>query len=265
LFEQHGYEIGPVNATSRRAKTVWEVLSEAGLKVIVVNVPVTYPPEKVNGIMISGIVGLRNVSSDYTYPLEINNDLRQLGYVLDLPVEQSPDIQQVLEMIEKRKKTVIHLINNYDWDLFIVVFLALDRVQHFFWNSMSGSNQDSPNRNIILRTYEELDNVIQELLSLVGDNTNIFLFSDHGFGSLHKEIFINNWLRELGLLQQIELKIDSKPSFSSGKNYDGKLGRLKGKVKGLVRKSSFLFPKLTQKPGALPVEGFGLIYEEDNH
>ena len=41
--------------TSRnmKAKTLWEVLSDAGKRVVVVNVPVTYPPRQVNGILVA--------------------------------------------------------------------------------------------------------------------------------------------------------------------------------------------------------------------
>lgn len=57
FFISKGYGIRLTNATDRKAKAVWELLSEKGLKVIVINVPMTYPPDRVNGIMISGIVG----------------------------------------------------------------------------------------------------------------------------------------------------------------------------------------------------------------
>jgi predicted AlkP superfamily phosphohydrolase/phosphomutase len=35
-------------------KAIWNILSEYGKQVLVVNVPMTYPPEPVNGIMVSG-------------------------------------------------------------------------------------------------------------------------------------------------------------------------------------------------------------------
>ena len=38
-----------VNSTSVRAPTLWELLSRAGKRVGVMNVPVTYPPAPVNG------------------------------------------------------------------------------------------------------------------------------------------------------------------------------------------------------------------------
>jgi len=208
FFVHEGYDLRLVNATDRKAKAVWEVLSEKGLKVIVVNVPVTYPPEKVNGIMISGMVGFRAISRDYTYPKEIKNELAKIGYILDVPLEARLghilDAQHPIDMTEKRRQAVIHLMKNYPWDLFIVVFSALDRVQHFFWKYMNSSSGESPLRDVILKTYEALDNVINELLGLVDRDTNFIFFSDHGFGPLHKEIFLNNWFKNLGLLKLVE-------------------------------------------------------------
>jgi predicted AlkP superfamily phosphohydrolase/phosphomutase len=37
-------------------KTLWEILSQAGKRVVVINVPVTFPPREVNGILISGFL-----------------------------------------------------------------------------------------------------------------------------------------------------------------------------------------------------------------
>ncbi len=37
-------------------KAIWNILSEYGKQVIVMNVPLTYPPEAVNGIMVSGLM-----------------------------------------------------------------------------------------------------------------------------------------------------------------------------------------------------------------
>jgi len=212
FFKQEGYGLRLVNATDRKAKAIWEILSENGLKVIVVNVPVTYPPEKVNGIMISGMVGFRDTSHDYAYPEEIKSELDQIGYILDVPLEarlgHALDAQHPLDMIERRKLAAIHLITNYPWDLFVVVFSAPDRVQHFFWKYMNGSDEEHSFKDVILRTYQAIDGAIQELLELVDMDTDLIIFSDHGFGPLRKEILLNNWFKNLGLLKCIE---SSKP------------------------------------------------------
>ncbi len=48
------YGVRFVNANSRRSRTLWRMLSQAGRRVAVIGFPVTYPPEPINGLMISG-------------------------------------------------------------------------------------------------------------------------------------------------------------------------------------------------------------------
>ena len=43
------FEQAPVNATVRDGIPLWEILSREGKKVLVIGIPVTYPPDKVSG------------------------------------------------------------------------------------------------------------------------------------------------------------------------------------------------------------------------
>ena len=53
-------EVYVPTSTHQNGRTLWEYLSELDRRVFVMNVPVTYPPRKVNGILIGGF--LRSVS-----------------------------------------------------------------------------------------------------------------------------------------------------------------------------------------------------------
>src|SRR3989338_3957851 len=46
------FQIEIPTARNRKAKTIWQELSEQGKRVIVINVPLTYPPKQVNGILV---------------------------------------------------------------------------------------------------------------------------------------------------------------------------------------------------------------------
>src|SRR5690349_2291656 len=48
------YSHVPTTSHERGGETFWRYASQAGKKCLIVNVPLTYPPEKVNGILISG-------------------------------------------------------------------------------------------------------------------------------------------------------------------------------------------------------------------
>src|SRR5579872_4614515 len=76
--KDNSYEYAPVTSLDRGAKAVWEYASDAGKRCLIVNVPLTYPPEKVNGVMISGFPYPES-RKDFAWPRgvieEINKEL----------------------------------------------------------------------------------------------------------------------------------------------------------------------------------------------
>jgi len=64
----------PVNSTLRDGVPIWELAGRKGLKSVVVGVPITYPPSKINGLLIGDFLtpfGKR----DFTWPPELLDDL----------------------------------------------------------------------------------------------------------------------------------------------------------------------------------------------
>ena len=53
--KQGTYEELFVNRKLIKSETLWKCLSDVGKKVIVINVPLTYPPEEINGYLMSGM------------------------------------------------------------------------------------------------------------------------------------------------------------------------------------------------------------------
>src|SRR5512146_1369714 len=60
------YDLAPVSVRDRDGKSVWDLIGDAGKKVIVMNVPVTWPPQPVNGLLVTGMLTPRN-AENYTY------------------------------------------------------------------------------------------------------------------------------------------------------------------------------------------------------
>src|SRR5437763_345587 len=69
----------------RGGKAIWNILSEYGKQVLVINVPATYPPETVNGIMVSGYM-TPSADVDFTYPGTFKEELLRVvpDYIIDL-------------------------------------------------------------------------------------------------------------------------------------------------------------------------------------
>ncbi|HLA48241.1 MAG TPA: alkaline phosphatase family protein, partial [Nitrospinota bacterium] len=51
----NSYQLKLLSGSDNRAKSLWELLGEHGKQSIVMNIPMTYPPKKINGILISGL------------------------------------------------------------------------------------------------------------------------------------------------------------------------------------------------------------------
>src|ERR1051325_9352411 len=72
--EPGGYAMKYSNATSRRSPTIWKLLNDAGFSVGTMNIPFTYPPEKLNGFQISGM-DTPSESSPFIHPPELRDEL----------------------------------------------------------------------------------------------------------------------------------------------------------------------------------------------
>jgi predicted AlkP superfamily phosphohydrolase/phosphomutase len=215
----NAYGVRYINAGSRKGVTLWRWLSSHGKAVGALNVPMSYPPEEVNGFIVGG-VDSPSVASEYTYPPNLARELKDnLGeYVIDLrlrgtlPSLSGNAVQVVLDdlnqQIENRYQAARYLINKHPWDLFMLVFTATDRVQHGFWKYMDETHSDYSHDearefgNAIMEIYEHIDQKIGDLMGLVGDDTSIMIISDHGFGpGTNNAFYPNKWLSHKGLLK----------------------------------------------------------------
>jgi predicted AlkP superfamily phosphohydrolase/phosphomutase len=74
-IDRKNRRIGLSTENMHLVKEIWDYLGEAGKKVGIINMPLTYPPRKVNGFMISGIPVPKEVN--FTYPPELESRLKK--------------------------------------------------------------------------------------------------------------------------------------------------------------------------------------------
>ena len=210
VHKPDSYELLYTNGGMRRGDSFWKLLSEYGKKVVVLNVPMTYPPEKVNGIMISGFDS-PGVDSDFVYPPHILGNIKnELGeYILrDYPQGQDPSsfLKQIHKITEFHHRLTTYMMKEYKWDFFMMVFNSLDLIQHGYWQYMDDSfTEISPEDhkrygNAIKDCYIKVDQILGDIITMLPEKTDFIVMSDHGAGPCHKAIFINKWLESIGLL-----------------------------------------------------------------
>jgi predicted AlkP superfamily phosphohydrolase/phosphomutase len=211
------YEMRYTNARSRLAKTIWQILNESGISVGVLNVPMTYPPDRLNGYMISGMDSPED-STAITNPPELYQELQerfgkvspQIRYLGYLKTDQRREgvLKGLEEMDAHYLQLTDYLLKKYPVDVAMVVFTSVDTVQHFFWQYMDRTHPQhdavgaAKYGEAILRVYQRVDEIIAKLIGSLPEDTAVLLMSDHGFHPTSARIVhINRYLFDLGLLR----------------------------------------------------------------
>lgn len=192
-----------------KEKRVWDILSEAGKKCIVLGVPQTYPVSPVNGYLVSCFL-TPSIESQYTYPDSLKNDIaRWVGeYMIDVDNFRTDDkdrlIRDIYAMTDKRFEVAKRLLSRDEWDFFAMVEMGPDRIQHGFWHYMDEEHvlhePNSPYKEAIRDYYIYLDRKVGELLELFPDDTLVMVTSDHGAKRMDGGICLNEWLIQEGYL-----------------------------------------------------------------
>ncbi|MEK7773499.1 MAG: alkaline phosphatase family protein [Deltaproteobacteria bacterium] len=192
------------NATMRAVKSVWSMLSDKGGKTGVMNVPMTYPLDESDGFAISGMFTPDGVD-DFIKPPGLKAEIERLfgRYMIECRQESDPDayLKLIIDMVDYREKVCLYLMERQAWDFFFVVFVATDRVQHFFWKYLDPRHPEhSKYGGAVAQVYERLDAALGRILEKAGPDTNVMMVSDHGSGPLDSAFFLNNWLLKKGYL-----------------------------------------------------------------
>ncbi|MCP4362244.1 MAG: hypothetical protein GY796_29915 [Chloroflexi bacterium] len=195
-------------------KSLWHLLSEGGKQVGVMGIPLSYPPESVNGFLITGLLTPPN-ARDFTHPADLLNQIEDhLGEPYRLRHDEKyrksdphPFIQEQRENLENNACVAEYLMTAEPWDFFMVHFLGTDRMQHEFWHLLDETHpQHDPQErqrlgNVVLQFFQEVDAKVGRLLQHLNEDDTVVVMSDHGFGPIHKFINFNTWLLEQKLIR----------------------------------------------------------------
>lgn len=203
-----------VSSSAIRVPTVWRLLSDAGRRVNVVNVPITYPPEKVNGHMITGFLTPKGRS--FAYPEPLREELESEGYRINSPAPSKGHIQvaaglewlaDLHEVSRRRTETVLKLARRNDPDFTMVVYMTPDVIQHHYYKLLDPNEPlyDSAEAQILRpalhKCYQALDDAFGEYREYLGKDGLVMAVSDHGFAALEGRFYLNRWLAQEGYLK----------------------------------------------------------------
>ena len=200
----HGFTKGGKLVTSRDLPkdTIWAILSRNGFRSAVINVPLTYPAQALNGYMLSDSRYIPSKESDYAYPPQ----LRDMAH--DYPIENPgahPErfvdkegyfnapavLQKLIDDMEIRFDIAGRILKKEEnIDFLLLYIIETDTLHHHIWTR----------KEEVLSFYRRLDSKLRQLVE-ENDCRNIIIFSDHGNEKYPDYYFnINSWLKKEGLL-----------------------------------------------------------------
>ena len=214
LYRRPGsYVFPPINASMRDGASLWRIASDAGRRVVVVNVPISYPVERVNGVLVSGWM-TPYFATDFTWPPEVGDEIRRVvGDYRIYPAETFSEgrkksffaaCDRLLDMLTE---TNLHLMRTREWDMFVTVYFDTDRVLHQLWHYLDAehpwrrSDDRSDLSAPVRRYFERLDRDVGRLCEEAGEGTRVVIMSDHGMGRASRFVVLNNLLLQSGFLR----------------------------------------------------------------
>ncbi|MBP6016530.1 MAG: alkaline phosphatase family protein [Candidatus Promineofilum sp.] len=209
FIQPHGENFTLVNSTQIRQPTLWKRLSELGYRVGVLNVPVTYPPQEVNGFMVTDILSPRNATISHPADL-INRYEAEMGaYRVAPDVQYKPGnerefIADIYDLIDHHGRWALKLAETEPVDMLMVHFIAMDIAKHALWRFMDHTHEryeDSPYEHAIRDGYARVDAWIGRLMDKLPANSTTIVMSDHGFGPLKSMVNLNVFFMQRGLLK----------------------------------------------------------------
>lgn len=238
----------------RQAETIWQIMSRKGLKSILINDPVTYPPNPINGVVTSGLMTPPNVKN-FIYPPEMREEIDNVvgGYMCEPPstfyetaIEDKPKAYAMLEEVaSKQAEAALYLSKKIDWDVLAPIFTTSDRLMHIFYTDY----------DYMKKHFALLDGYFEQFLDIAAkENANVLVCSDHGFGPTDRALYINTWLGSEGF--QVIKKSAVRSMMTSSGLTIYKLMDIIGKLRlsGVALKIYRLSPRMVKE--AIPLSSY---------
>lgn len=206
------------NSTHISGQTIWSLLNAADIKQIVVNVPLTYPPEEINGIIIPGFDTPQTERTNSAHPEGILDEIeRTVGEYPFLSLHKSIRLHRdeglkalgdnLIELTRSQVNAVHYLAKTYPWDFLMYHFQVTDIMQHSAWDVIEpglapgkDKEDNTGNKDVVHDFYRSIDSMAGEIIDRYGQDATVCLLSDHGFTAYNTTVYLNLFLKEMGYI-----------------------------------------------------------------
>lgn len=209
---------GLVRLDRVKAPALWNAVNAQGARIGLFNIPMTYPPPAVDGWAVSGMLtpeGGGSTPEAFTFPADLARELIDAAgdYAIDIDVDYDEDwrstaiVDRLSKNLASKRAGLRRLLDRRgDVDMLFAVLEAPDRIMHVHYKYLDpacehyGRPEAEPIRARIWEFFDEMDDVIGDLLRWADTDGFVITVSDHGFGPKDKAVNVNLALKEWGLL-----------------------------------------------------------------
>ena len=218
FYRDEDFKPHPINSYTRKDKAIWEIIGDEGGVSLVLNLPTTYPPRELKGALITDFL-TPSGKDDFTYPPQLGKEIEgKFGkYPLffktpSLAVNLTDSLietflQECMHALTYKFEVAHYLQEKFDPHFLILHIWESDPICHTLWHVIDRGHplfQESVFQKYgekILTYFRRFDHETQRLWEKMGgEETPLFIISDHGFGRLRKVIDLNVWLLKEGYL-----------------------------------------------------------------
>lgn len=181
-----------------RCSRLWNATAAAGLRAVVLGVPVTYPPERFPGLHVSGFLAPDLAKA--VHPPDRLAPLARAGYTLDVdPRIGHQDKRALLAAIRKtlaaRADVILACLAAEKPDLLFAHIIETDRLNHFLFDAIETGQGDLAAE--ALDVYRQVDDLLGHLADAL-EGAPLIVCSDHGFCTVRKLVQVNDVLAGIG-------------------------------------------------------------------
>jgi predicted AlkP superfamily phosphohydrolase/phosphomutase/tetratricopeptide (TPR) repeat protein len=203
----------PISSTSRKVKSIWNMLSQEGLKTHVVGWFATYPAESINGVVVSDLFGLSEQThsldkapvglvspeamSEDLLTLRVSPDEIDAGLleffipkIREINLERDPRpnaLRKRLAELYSYHNAAVILLQNESTDFLTVYYHFIDWICHDFMELAPPQRAGVSDRDyelysgVVDAAYVLQDLLLRDLLGHTDPDVNCMMISDHGF------------------------------------------------------------------------------------
>jgi predicted AlkP superfamily phosphohydrolase/phosphomutase len=131
-------------------------------------------------------------------------------------------LQQARAVLSEHRRIFDAEFAKFKEGVFFFYFSSLDLNSHMFWRLMDPQHPEydttlaDQNGSAIADFYQQMDQVLGEVLPRLDDRTTLLVLSDHGFAPYYRSFNLNTWLLNNGYIRLKDgVKSDSSEPFAN--------------------------------------------------